>query len=414
MIINSYSSTVLGVKPGEEFTICARKLKWTDDLNKNSKMDKDEIQIKLSDDGNYRPLEGNEFKNIIQYQLDIEGNKGTSFIYKKTDERELKVFVDYPDKWKKSDKRPAILFFFGGGWNGGTVNQFKTQAEYFSHIGLVAVRADYRVKSRDLVEPVECVKDAKSALRWLRKNCRELGVDPGKIISSGGSAGGHLATSTYFSTIVNTEDDDLSISAKPNAMVLFNPVVSMLDTFCLDKKMMLDLVKSEHPDFAGHIYKFFKDSGEGYLIPLEPRHASLKKLTSLAKAEGISEGKTKAFTYIIRFMGFRGPAAYNKYGYNALKDISPTHLLDKECAPVIAFWGDKDGLGRQIGDFLDTVNKSGVSTARGVYEGQKHGFFNKPKYKFITLEEAHKFLYENKIIKTKYDPKRMKKFKDKH
>jgi acetyl esterase/lipase len=147
-------------------------------------------------------------------------------IYKTVGERELQIYIDYPPGWKASDTRPAIIFFFGGGWNKGTVGQFEVQAEYFASRGLVAARADYRVKSRDGVTPDKCVEDARSAVRWMRQNAKRLGIDPKRLIASGGSAGGHLAACTMIAKSVDADSDDLSVSTIPQAMVLFNPVLN--------------------------------------------------------------------------------------------------------------------------------------------------------------------------------------------
>ena len=97
-------------------------------------------------------------------------------------EKELQIHLNYPPGWKPGDKRAGIVFFFGGGWTGGSVEQFALQAEYFASRGLVAARADYRVKSRDQVTPDKCVEDARSAVRWMRKNAKLLGIDPKKLI----------------------------------------------------------------------------------------------------------------------------------------------------------------------------------------------------------------------------------------
>jgi acetyl esterase/lipase len=146
--------------------------------------------------------------------------------YKTVGDRELKIYVHYPPGWKASDMRPAIIFFFGGGWTNGAVDQFLPQAEYLAGRGMVAARADYRIKSRDDVTPDKCVEDARSAVRWMRNNARQLGIDPQKLIASGGSAGGHLAACTMIPRSVEADGDDLSISTIPQAMVLFNPVLS--------------------------------------------------------------------------------------------------------------------------------------------------------------------------------------------
>jgi acetyl esterase/lipase len=146
--------------------------------------------------------------------------------YKTVGDRELKIHIHYPPGWKASDSRPAIIFFFGGGWTGGKIEQFQPQADYFAARGLVAARADYRVKSRDGVTPDKCVEDARSAVRWMRRNAKQLGIDPKKLIASGGSAGGHLAACTMIANSVEAAGDDLSVSTVPQAMVLFNPVLS--------------------------------------------------------------------------------------------------------------------------------------------------------------------------------------------
>ncbi len=139
------------------------------------------------------------------------------------------MFVHFPEGWKASDTRPSIVFFFGGGWRNGTPAQFERQATYLASRGMVAARADYRVKSRQGVTPVECVEDAKSAVRWLRKNAGRLGIDPNRIVAAGGSAGGHIAACTGTTEEVVARGEDASISSRPNAMVLYNPVLSLLD-----------------------------------------------------------------------------------------------------------------------------------------------------------------------------------------
>lgn len=148
-------------------------------------------------------------------------------LYRKAPEGELFLHVFYPPDWKKEDARPAIVFFFGGGWKNGSYVQFVPQAEYFASRGLVAASADYRIQSKHKTTPDKCVEDAKSAIRYLRAHAKELGVDPNKIVASGGSAGGHLAAATALLGGFNAPDDDLSISCKPNALVLFNPALNL-------------------------------------------------------------------------------------------------------------------------------------------------------------------------------------------
>ena len=117
-----------------------------------------------------------------------------------------------------------MVFFFGGGWVGGTPKQFYPQCESLADRGIVAISAEYRVKSRHQTTPFECVKDGKSALRWVRKHAAQFGIDPDRIGAGGGSAGGHVAAAVATVPGLNEEKEDLSVSCLPNALVLFNPV----------------------------------------------------------------------------------------------------------------------------------------------------------------------------------------------
>ena len=137
--------------------------------------------------------------------------------------RDLKLHVFDPAPETRKPM-PAVVFFFGGGWKGGTPSQFYHQSKYLAGKGVLAISADYRTERNGGVPPSECVKDAKAAIRYVRAHAKELGIDPERIAAGGGSAGGHLAAAT--GTVVGFEHDreDLSISSRPNAMLLLNPV----------------------------------------------------------------------------------------------------------------------------------------------------------------------------------------------
>ena len=63
----------------------------------------------------------------------------------------------------------AISFFFGGGWRGCSYNHFQRQASCFSQRGLTTFLFEYRVDSQHNASPVECIKDARSVLRFLKQ-----------------------------------------------------------------------------------------------------------------------------------------------------------------------------------------------------------------------------------------------------
>ncbi|MEO9473989.1 MAG: alpha/beta hydrolase [Cyclobacteriaceae bacterium] len=251
----------------------------------------------------------------------------SELIYKVVGEDSLKMVFHYPDNFKSSKRYPTIIFFFGGGWNGGSIAQFENQAKYLAQRGMIAVLADYRVKKRQGTTPFEAVQDAKTAVRFLRKNAKKLNIKEKKIVGAGGSAGGHLAAATATIQGLNEPGEDTSISSVPNALVLFNPVI---------------------------------DNGPG------------------------------------------------GYGYERIGDryeeISPLHNIRKGMPPTIVFQGTADHLipVTTAELFKEKMEAVGSRSELFLYEGQKHGFFNKNKseeHYHLTLKETERFLESIKYIK---------------
>lgn len=147
----------------------------------------------------------------------------SSYIYKTVGKHELLLFVETPKGHKADAKVPAIVFFHGGGFKSGSEKQFEQHAKYLAERGMVAVRARYRLISQKGVEITDCVEDAFSAMRWVRASAGKLGVDPERIAAGGGFAGGYLSVATLLIEHINAKTDPAGVSAKPNAMVLFNP-----------------------------------------------------------------------------------------------------------------------------------------------------------------------------------------------
>src|SRR5262245_58826449 len=74
--------------------------------------------------------------------------RGEERLYRKTPQGELYLHFYFPTEWTAADTRPAIVFFFGGGWRTGSYQAFVAQAEYFASRGLVTASADYRILSK--------------------------------------------------------------------------------------------------------------------------------------------------------------------------------------------------------------------------------------------------------------------------
>ena len=253
-------------------------------------------------------------------------------VYKTINGAKLRLHVFEPDGHTPADRRPAAVFFFGGGWTGGTPQQFFPQCKYLASRGMLAASAEYRVKNRHGITPYECVADGKSAIRWVRAHATKLGVDPDRIAGGGGSAGGHVAACTGVIEGLEEKGEDAAVSSRPNALVLFNPAV------------VLD-------------FEEWKKRG----IPAE----RLEKIRQ-------------------RFQG-RDP-----------KGVSPCHHVKAGAPPTLVLHGRADTTVpfATAERFAEAMKKAGNRCQLVGYDGQGHGFFNLGRGDafFQTLREADKFL----------------------
>jgi len=160
------------------------------------------------------------FFNLIFSQISPE-----RVLYKSTDQADLNLFVYKPVDFDKSQTYSCIVFFHGGGWNSGDYKQFERQSIYFASRGMVAISVEYRIRNKHGTSPIEAMEDAKSAIRYIRSNAKLFSVNPNLIAAAGGSAGGHLAAVAGNIDLFENPNEDLSVSSKPNLLILYNPVL---------------------------------------------------------------------------------------------------------------------------------------------------------------------------------------------
>lgn len=157
-------------------------------------------------------------KNDYQKALAVREEPNEIRVYKTTDETELDAHIFYPEEHKQEDKNPVYLYFHGGGWSLGMPESGYDVCKRMSKQGMVAISFEYRlidVHGNDIQKSLE---DAKSAIRWVRANASELGIDPNKIVATGFSAGAHLAASTAIVDDFVSEDNK-GFSSVPNLVI---------------------------------------------------------------------------------------------------------------------------------------------------------------------------------------------------
>lgn len=259
------------------------------------------------------------------------------FVFKKTPERALKLFVDYPEDWKAGEQRPAIILWYGGGFTQGDAGAFYYQANYFTKRGAVCFRPEYRIRDVDNTLPVFAVEDGISAVRWIKKNAGDFGIDCDKIAVGGGSAGGCMAAAV---ATVDTErlaslgfvgkEDDQTIDTKVAAMILYNPFLD-----------------------------FFE--------PTHPRQIEEECL----------------------FLG-KDPEDYRE----ALHAISAIENVSKQSPPNIILFGTKDAFYVSDLRWIVKCREIGAECRDFVYQGEVHSWYNNSPHLEYTTHNVNEFLID--------------------
>ena len=153
-------------------------------------------------------------------------------VYKRIDGRDLHLVLFEPAGRKPGDRRACFVTIHGGGWSGLAPRRMYPFAADFARRGMLGISVEYRlartVTNGDAVvqvTPYDCVRDARSALRYVRAHATDLGIDPHRIVAHGGSAGGHLAAATALFDGYDEPGEDAAVSCVPDALVLLFPVI---------------------------------------------------------------------------------------------------------------------------------------------------------------------------------------------
>lgn len=160
------------------------------------------------------------------------------YVYKHSGGKPREIEVYFPPNHNPAQTPvPGMILFHGGAWTGGNRTQFTRACEYFASRGLVTATVSYRMLDKTEAAQLPagetrkrvCITDAKSAIRWFKHHAKELGVDPARIITGGGSAGGHISVLATINPGLNDPQAPTGIDTSVIAYVLFNPAFTDTD-----------------------------------------------------------------------------------------------------------------------------------------------------------------------------------------
>jgi dienelactone hydrolase len=220
-----------------------------------------------------------------------------TFVYKQSAGEPREIEVYFPPEHDAGKARvPGMILFHGGGWTGGSRSQFNRACEYFASRGLVASTVDYRMLSKADAKNVPagerkrvCVTDAKSAIRWFKSHADELGIDPTRVITGGGSAGGHISILATTNPGLNDPADSKDVNTSVAAYVLFNPAFIADDA----KDPEIDALKHVTRDLAPAIAFFGTE--DAWKPGWDALFQRLKDLGNTTAEVQLANGQTHGF-----------------------------------------------------------------------------------------------------------------------
>jgi acetyl esterase/lipase len=231
-------------------------------------------------------------------RIGAEAPAGKPYIYKQSAGKPRQMEIYFPPNHDPAKaKVPGIILFHGGSWTGGNLGQFRIACAYFASRGLVCATAEYQMLSKAdaaKLPPGEtrkrvCVTDAKSAIRWFKQHATELGLDPHRIITGGGSAGGHISALATMNPGINDPADPTDIDTSVVAYLWFNPAFATNDH--LDPE--IDILRHLKADLPPAI-AFFGDR-DGWKKGWDAAHAKWKSLGTQTIHLQIATGQTHGF-----------------------------------------------------------------------------------------------------------------------
>ena len=250
-------------------------------------------RLKQQDDRADHPI---DTQNFIQRFSDF------SFL----ENRKEKCDVYIPSgEWKNN--RPAVLFIHGGGFKGGDKAEYRSASVCadLARAGYVAVSCNYILSTKEKPGAwPQNIADCREAVRWMRKNATDLGIDPQRIAVAGGSAGGYLAL------MVGLTDEKPELGGDPKVGIS-SKVSAVIDMYGVTssgkhgKEMLVSLGNDADKIFSPLSYVTSKS------VPVLILHGTADKTVDIKESKNLEEVLVK-----------------NKVDYNFVEIEEAEHTFD--------------------------------------------------------------------------------------
>ena len=307
------------------------------DINGNGKLEPTEIPLfdhdifdQADSDIDWK-LNEKEYKSYLAYKKRIQSDRSlipkniqtfsdVPYVLDGNNRHNLDIYL--PDTTKFKKPYPLVIWIHGGGWQKGTKDLFGKQAFLLNH-GFAMASVNYRL-TRESEFP-EQVYDCKAAIRYLRKNADQYGLDANSFGLWGSSAGGHLAS------LIGTTNNSKELEGNLGVTNVSSEVQAVCDWF-------------------------------------GPSDLNLMNTSSTDK----SKGEKQNIRPIVKFLG--GPFIEKQ---EAARKASAINYISKDDPPFLIMHGEKDPLVpiEQSELLYKALQKQNVDSEYIVVKDGKHAFF---------------------------------------
>jgi len=152
-----------------------------------------ELPVSIADSSGQSPI---RYLTAV-YDVDVKRDIFYASKPNETEREETLKFDLYQPAGDSNKRRPVFIYLHGGGYSAGTKDDGEAFSMGLAKRGYPVLSIDYRLKKEPMINFSRALSDASEdiadVIGWISSNAEAYGLDAGRLIIGGDSAGGNLS-----------------------------------------------------------------------------------------------------------------------------------------------------------------------------------------------------------------------------